>query len=326
MKTRAVCLDGTRCYLGEEEVPALKDKQFLVRSSFTLPSVGTESAAFYGHAWTGKYLGYSNVGTVAAVGSKVTKYKVGDRLHCLERHANYLLQNEEEVNCYRIPDGVSDADATFATLGTVALHLLERAEVKLGQPVVVIGQGSVGSLAMQFARRSGAGLVVAVDLDEKRRARALELGADAAIVPDKEQLDKLLAGLPTDTAPPVFMEISGSSKAVLWALEAAHLRSRIVLSGSYFEPVQFVPYIFIGKELDVVGAHQPKCPQERGNYYPYSRRFNYDFFFRAVAEGWVKVSELVDGVLKPEQIIAWYEAVKERRPRLGQPIFDWRGE
>jgi len=83
-----------------------------------------------------------------------------------------------------LPEGIDDAQALALVLqGATAWHLL-RTSAKLapGETVVVhAAAGGVGTLAVQLAKRWGAGKVIAAASSEDKRTLALELGADAAI-------------------------------------------------------------------------------------------------------------------------------------------------
>lgn len=71
-------------------------------------------------------LGYSNVGRVAAVGTGVTGFAVGDRVISNGKHAKMV---SVPVNpCAKVPDAVSDEEATFTVLGAIALQ-----GIRLGQ-------------------------------------------------------------------------------------------------------------------------------------------------------------------------------------------------
>ena len=85
---------------------------------------------------------------------------------------------------FPIPAGVSDGEALALVLqGATAWHLLRTsAHLAEGESVVVhAGAGGVGTLAVQLARRWGAGTIIATASSEDKRALAVELGADAAI-------------------------------------------------------------------------------------------------------------------------------------------------
>src|SRR5919205_3689046 len=85
---------------------------------------------------------------------------------------------------FPIPDGVDEGTALALLIqGLTAWHLYRTcAKLQPGESVVVIsGAGGVGSLAVQLAKPFGAGRVIATASSEEKRARALELGADAAV-------------------------------------------------------------------------------------------------------------------------------------------------
>jgi NADPH2:quinone reductase len=101
----------------------------------------------------------------------------------------------DEAVTFPIEDGVSDATALALLLqGLTAWHLY-RTSAKLadGESVVVhAAAGGVGSLAVQLGRHMGAGRVIASASSEEKRALALELGADAAVDVNADELAEAL--------------------------------------------------------------------------------------------------------------------------------------
>lgn len=94
-----------------------------------------------------------------------------------------------------VPDGVSDAAALALVLqGTTAWHLLRTsAQLREGESVVVhAAAGGVGTLAVQLAKRFGAGRVIGVASSEDKRALAERLGADATVDAGAEDLNAAL--------------------------------------------------------------------------------------------------------------------------------------
>jgi NADPH:quinone reductase len=103
-----------------------------------------------------------------------------------------------------VPDGVQDDQALALVLqGLTAWHLLRSsARIVPGESVVVhAAAGGVGTIALQLAKRWGAGRVVAAASSADKRELALELGADAAIdasAPDLEAAILEAVGGPAD--------------------------------------------------------------------------------------------------------------------------------
>src|SRR6476620_925331 len=91
-----------------------------------------------------------------------------------------------DVLTWPVPDGVTDEQALAVVLQrATAWHLLRTsAHLAEGESVVVIaGAGGVGSLAIQLARRWGAGRVIATASSAEKRALTEELGAHASVDP-----------------------------------------------------------------------------------------------------------------------------------------------
>lgn len=132
-------------------------------------------------------LGYEFSGEVVAIGSAVTKFKVGDAVYGTTTglkqgaYAEYLCVPERwklGVVAHK-PVALSFEAAAALPVGAMtAMHLLEKAGLQSGQKVLVYGAGgSVGSAAVQLAKAAG-GQVSAVCSSEKA-SLALSWGASA---------------------------------------------------------------------------------------------------------------------------------------------------
>jgi NADPH2:quinone reductase len=114
--------------------------------------------------------------------------------------------------CFPVPDGVDDGTALALLLqGLTAWHLYRtQGRVAPGESVLVVsGAGGVGSLAVQLGRPMGAGRVIATATSADKRDLCLELGADAAVDGDPEDLTERIleanGGAPVD----VVLEAAG---------------------------------------------------------------------------------------------------------------------
>lgn len=86
--------------------------------------------------------------------------------------------------CFEVPASISDTAAlSLLVQGLTAWHLLRTsAHLSAGDSVVVhAAAGGVGNLAVQLARRWGAGRIIAVASTDEKRAEALAAGADVAV-------------------------------------------------------------------------------------------------------------------------------------------------
>jgi NADPH2:quinone reductase len=135
---------------------------------------------------------------------------------------------------FDVPDGVDDAAALAVLVqGLTAWHVLRTcAHVAPGESVVVhSAAGGVGSLAVQLARRLGAGRVIATASSADKRELASELGADVAVDVTREDLAEALreanGGAPVD----VILEAAGG-RVFDASLDALAPLGRLVVYGS----------------------------------------------------------------------------------------------
>jgi NADPH2:quinone reductase len=133
-------------------------------------------------------IGCDLAGTVERIGSKVRRFKPGDRVWAsnqglLGRQGTFAeLAAVDENYLYNTPSEVSDQDAAaIALVGITARLGLTRAQLKPGETLFVNGgSGGVGSTVIQMARAIGAKVIASAGTDEKAAA-CHKLGADAAI-------------------------------------------------------------------------------------------------------------------------------------------------
>ena len=109
-------------------------------------------------------------------------HAAGERVAC----AGAGLANHAEINAVPknltvpIPDGVDDEDASFVTLGAIALQGVRQAEPTLGERVVVMGLGLIGLLTVQLLKANGC-RVLGFDPNPAAHGLAKQLGADIAV-------------------------------------------------------------------------------------------------------------------------------------------------
>lgn len=199
-------------------------------------------------------LGYSAAGRVLEVGSGLEgQYKVGQLVAVagvgFANHAEYNVVPENLI--VPVPDDVPAEYACFTTLSSIALHSVRLIGPALGDHVAILGAGLVGLLAAQFARLSGA-RVIMLDYNAGRLALARQLGAEVTI--------DLSAGNPTESVMDVTRGIgcdavlvaaaTKSSEPFHTAAEIARDRARICLVGITGTEFPYRPYM--QKELTIL--------------------------------------------------------------------------
>ena len=119
-------------------------------------------------------LGYSNVGRV--IESRNNDFSIGDRVVSNGAHAEIV--SAQKNLCTKIPDNVSDDEASFTVVGAIALNAVRLAELELGEKVAVIGLGLIGLLTSQILKAQGCD-VVGFDHDDDRIKIAQDFGIEA---------------------------------------------------------------------------------------------------------------------------------------------------
>jgi L-iditol 2-dehydrogenase len=88
----------------------------------------------------------------------------------------------------RVPDGVTDEEASFVEPLATVVKALRRARLERGQSLLCVGLGPAGQLTLRLARALGAGRLAGADPVASRRAAAEASGAEAAVDPSRERL------------------------------------------------------------------------------------------------------------------------------------------
>lgn len=110
-------------------------------------------------------LGYCNVGKVIELGKGVTEFKVGDRVASNGAHAEYVCISKNLVA--KVPDSVTDYEAAFTVIGSIALQGIRLANPTLGETIVVIGLGLIGLITAELLKANGCN-VIGFDFDEQK--------------------------------------------------------------------------------------------------------------------------------------------------------------
>lgn len=243
-----------------------------------------------GHPARGKpapvVLGHEFVGRVAAVGDGVSGFRADDRVvsgagvscgacgpcrdgrtnlcdsyHTIGFHADGGLAEtalSPASICHRVPADCSDEAAAIAQPLAVAIHALSRAGLRVGEPVVVIGAGGIGSQIVAAGVGLGA-RVIAADVDERRLRTAAALGAAETVNTEREHLGGAIAELTGNDGARVAVEASGTAGGYAAALRAVRRGGTVVAVGMPPEPARIDLVDAILREVDIVTSVAHVC-------------------------------------------------------------------
>jgi len=356
-------------YVDELPLPALSEGMVLVENQFSLISAGTEKgtvkvaqSSLLGKAKQRpdlvaqvlqnikkeglratiekvrtkldslKALGYSTAGIVTASMDKQGKFKPGDRVAC----AGQDYASHAEVVCVpqnltvKIPDNVSLEEASFTTLGAIALQGVRQANPTLGENICVIGLGLLGQITCQLLSANGC-RVFGIDVADKMVQIAKQISNteaytrnDAALLTAIETFtrgygfDKIIITAAAPTNDPI--ELSA---------EIARKKGQVIIVGAVKMDVPRDPH-FYRKELELKmscsygpGRYDNNY-EEQGQDYPYAyvrwtEQRNMEAFLDLVALGKLNLKALITHVFDIDDATKAYDLVlgKVQEPFIG---------
>ena len=196
-------------------------------------------------------LGYSNCGVVLETGYRCEGVAVGDRVAC----AGFEFANHAEVNAVprtmmvKIPDGVADESACFATVASVSLQALRLCDIKAGDTVLVLGLGLLGHLCAALADIQGA-LVIGYDPDPDQAQAAGQTCPRGTFCASRGDLDRAIAAAGGRGADHTVVCASGGGKSLFqMAGELTRDRGEVVIVGDV--QCELPRRLYYEKELQV---------------------------------------------------------------------------
>ncbi|MEV4416197.1 zinc-binding dehydrogenase [Catellatospora sp. NPDC049609] len=235
----------------EDQLPALGEHDVYAQTVISGISHGTEIAWLRGTAaslhrtWTPQryYVdgpgraypvvpGYESIARVAQVGAAVTAVRAGDLLALDAPHATGHVITDSAAADRLLPAGTDPERAVFHILGRVALGGVHDATLQLGDAVVVMGLGTVGLLAAQFAQRAGA-TVFGVDRHALRVQEAQALGVHAILAGNGVDVAAAVHEMTGGAGADAGIEASGSVTGLNETIRSLRVGGRVATIASY---------------------------------------------------------------------------------------------
>jgi threonine dehydrogenase-like Zn-dependent dehydrogenase len=141
-----------------------------------------------------------------------------------------------EIALVQVADNISDSEAACLQSLSDSVAAVETADIRLGDSVVIFGQGSMGLECLQIARLSGAGMLITVDVREESCRISRELGADHALNARTCDVIPAIRDLTDGNGADIVFECAGGSpqqglagtRTVLQAIEAVRSGGKII--------------------------------------------------------------------------------------------------
>lgn len=246
-------------------------------------------------------LGYCNVGEVVAVGKGVSEFSVGDRVASNGNHAEYVCVPKNLVA--KIPDNVSDDEATFTVIGSIGLQGVRLLNPTFGETIVVVGLGLIGLVTAELLLANGCN-VIGFDFDPEKVRIAKEKGI-TAINPAEgtdqvKFVESFTNGIGVDGV--IITASNKSNEIISQSANMCRKRGRIVLVGVIGLDISRAD--FYEKEI----TFQVSCSygpgryddeyEQKGNDYPigyvrWTEKRNFEAILNAISKGTLDVKPLI---------------------------------
>ncbi len=223
-------------------------------------------------------IGHEAAGEVIAVGDQVQGVSVGQRVVINPMmtpsyigsggpegaFTEELLVRDARLgeSLLPIPDDLPFEIAAMTEPLAVALHGVNRMQVKPGDKVVVFGCGPIGLGMVLWLVDRGITDVVALDLAPERLERATALGARAVINPGKEDVRARLLELHGSArvfsrecvGTDAYIDAAGAPNIMSDVIGMAKYQSRLVITAAYMKPVQVNLGAMLTTEMTITTA------------------------------------------------------------------------
>jgi L-iditol 2-dehydrogenase len=241
-----------------------------------------------------RIFGHETAGTIAAVGSDVKDWAVGDRVVVLHHipcmHCAYCLnENFSMCDVYKnitttagfapsgggfadyvkvpghivrngglieIPDDVTFEQASFVEPTNCCLKAVKKAQIAPGQTVLVTGAGPIGLMFIMLVNYFGA-RAIATDLIPSRVEKALSVGAEAAFDARDPDLPSKIQALTGGMGADVTLLAVPSDKAFFQALDCTRKGGKILFFAEFPDELEIPinPNILYRREIDLIGSY-----------------------------------------------------------------------
>lgn len=298
----------------EREIPQAADYELQVRLEYV--GICGSDLHFYAEGRLANWipeeplvLGHEPGGVVTAIGNGVEGFAVGDRVaiepgvpcgtceecrkgvYNLCRQVKFMAIPKEKEGvfaeycthaasmCFKLPGEVCTLEGALIEPLAVGMHACGLSGAEVGQSAIVLGCGCIGLVTIMALRARGVREIYAVDVLEKRLAKALEMGASRIFDAKLENIEEFAGRLSGGGADLVY-ECAGSRHTTLQACRLIKRAGKVILVGVSPEPVL---------ELDIAALNA----MEGRIYSVYRYRNLYPSAIQAVAEGIIPLKSIV---------------------------------
>jgi L-iditol 2-dehydrogenase len=288
-------------------------------------------------------MGHEAAGIVAAIGSEVTGFAVGDRVtfdstvycgvctFCRKGEVNLCDDRQVVgVSCgdytragafaeyvavparivYKLPESLAFAEAAMLEAVSVALHAVAVSKLEGEETALIIGAGMIGLLTLQAAHAAGCSRVFVADIDTTRLKSATELGADKTLLASGEALTQEILQLTAGRGVDVVFEAVGRNETVTTAIDCVRKGGTVTLIGNISAQVDLPLQKVVSRQIRLQGSCA-SCGE-----YPEAMKL--------MSAGRIRVGPLITAVAPLSDGPAWFDRLHSGEPNLMKVVLDPR--
>src|SRR5574338_167948 len=178
-----------------------------------------------------RYIGHEVAGEVLEVGSKVKRFKKGDRVAAWADGRGY--SEEIVVNEKTLEPIAAGIDYKFALSEPIACttNAVIKANVQLNDIIALVGTGFMGLIMLQELKLLGAKKIIAIDIRTEMLELAADLGADILLNPLKDDIDLEIKKITNGKGVDVSFEVGGNQSTLDLAAQICRMEGKLVIVG-----------------------------------------------------------------------------------------------
>lgn len=280
-------------------------------------------------------MGHEAAGEVARVGANVHDLKPGDRVtfdstvycgkcyFCVRGDVN-LCDNRQVVGVapkeyrrhgafaeyvsvprrimYRLPDDFPYEQAALIEAVSIGVHAVSITPIKLGDTVVIVGVGMIGSVTLQAAKAAGCARIIAVDIEDSKLDRAKTIGATDVLNPKKTDVQAAVLEMTGGHGADVAFECVGYTEPVATAIYSVRKGGMVTLVGNLAPNIDAPLQYVVTRQIRLQGScasngEYPQC-------------------IDLMSKGVIKVAPLISAVAPLSEGASWFNRLYHHEPNL----------
>ena len=280
-------------------------------------------------------MGHEAAGEVARLGANVHDLRPGDRVtfdstvycgkcfFCVRGDVN-LCDNRQVVGVapeeyrrhgafaefvsvprrimYKLPDTFPYEQAALIEAVSIGVHAVSITPIKLGDTVVMVGVGMIGSVTLQAAKAAGCARIIAVDTDDAKLARAESIGATDVLNPNTTNIQAAVLDMTDGHGADVAFECVGYSEPVATAIYSVRKGGMVTLVGNLAPHIDAPLQYVVTRQIRLQGScasngEYPQC-------------------IDLMSKGIIKVAPLITAVAPLSEGASWFNRLYHHEPNL----------